>query len=195
MMMPPVPPVRPHLVTGDGAPTRRRRRRPAMLGTLWLVMLLLLAVQTDRPMVLAQKSYSHENNPSFFNIGGVLSTNDSETHFSTIISVRISVGVGSVFGGRRRCRRRRRCRYDYDYVFVCVCVLCVRLWCTCVYVEQRDICSPDGVCRVFFCVCIRFCCAQKYECIRLGIAVSVFVFTVCLRETANNVEFVKLGNL
>lgn len=36
---------------------------------------------------LQKSSAENDNNPTYYNIGGVLSTNDSEAHFSTTIAV------------------------------------------------------------------------------------------------------------
>lgn len=64
---------------------------------LMFLLSVVLRMHAVRPMARGQKASFHlENNPSYFNIGGVLSTNDSESHFSTTIAVRVQFAYARV---------------------------------------------------------------------------------------------------
>lgn len=49
--------------------------------SLILILAIIESVKLQKP------SQQHDNNPSFYNIGGVLSNNDSATHFHDTIAV------------------------------------------------------------------------------------------------------------
>lgn len=55
---------------------------------MWQIKVLSLICLLQMKLVALQKSLSTENS-SYYNIGGVLSTNESESHFSTTIAVSI----------------------------------------------------------------------------------------------------------
>lgn len=55
----------------------------ASTNALWWHLIIFLQIKA----AILQKSAISDNKPSFYNIGGVLSNNESETHFHDTIAV------------------------------------------------------------------------------------------------------------